>query len=121
MKIFNFLSKKKKTEIELEDELTEEIIEENIEENKNVTAIIIKYIINENTEIPKMYKICNYHSEIFPDINSIIWAPNNKQDKLLPYKVIRLDFIENQDNENIILIIVEDALITDIKKEGDFY
>ncbi len=121
MKIFNFLHKKKKSDIELENELTEEIIEENIEESKNITAIIIKYIINEHTEIPEMYKICNYHSEIFPNIDSIIWAPNNKQDKLLPYKVIRLDFIENQDDENIILIIVEDALITDIKKEGDFY
>jgi hypothetical protein len=114
MKIFNFLHKKKKTELEIENEITEEIIEENIKEESNTTAIVIKYIIDEDTEIPSMFKICNYHSDMFPEPNSIIWAPNINQTSLLPYKVIRLDFIENPDNVNELLIIVKDASLTDI-------
>lgn len=117
MKFFNFISKKKKTELELEEELTNDIIEENNQETQEtVTAIVIKYIERDEGEIPEILKICNFHSELFPETNSIIWAPNLKKDKLIPYKVIRVDFIEDLDSDvcKFNYIVVKDATISDI-------
>ncbi len=117
MKFFNFLSKKKKTELEIEEEITNNIIEEETQEQvETVTAIVIKYIENDEGEIPEIFKICNFHSEMLPDINSIIWAPDLNKNKLMPYKVIRIDFIEDLD-VNIAkfnYIVVKDAMISDI-------
>ena len=116
MKFFNFLSKKKKTDIEVEQEIEEEIISENIKEQENIKAIVIEYIISENSEIPQIKKICNFHLDLLPEQNSIIWAPNDKQTNLLPYKVIRLDFIEDPDTDaqNFIFIVVKPATTQDI-------
>ena len=125
MKIFNFVNKlrkkPKKTEIEIEQEIEEEIIKENLQEEEKITAIIIEYIIDENSEIPKIKKICNFHSELLPEQNSIIWAPNSNQTRLLPYKVLRLDFIEDLDTDakNFIYIVVKPALLNDIAVNYD--
>lgn len=118
MKIFNFLSKKnKKTEQELEEEITNAIIDEDLQEKQEtVTAMVIKYIEKDEGEIPEIFKICNFHSEMFPDQGSIIWAPNIKRNKLIPYKVIRVDFIEDLDSDvcKYNYIVVKDATINDI-------
>ena len=50
------------------------------------------------------------------DINSIIWAPNEANTMLVPYKVIRFDFIEDE-NETLrtfTYIVVSDARYSDI-------
>ena len=100
MKIFNFLNKNKKTDQEIEEEITKTIIDEDIQEKKDtVTAMVIKYIEKEEGEIPEIFKICNFHADILPDMNSIIWAPNINKNKLVPYKVIRIDFIEDLDSD----------------------
>ena len=118
MKFFNFLHKKKKTDLEIEEEITEEVIKENeAEVKRNITGIVIKYMFDEDSsEIPEMIKICNLHSSILPDINSIIWAPNKNQNKLLPYIVIRYDFIEDLETDacDFTYIVVKDAEINDI-------
>ena len=119
MKLFNFLNKKKKTDIQVEEEITEEIIKENEEEIKrDITGIVIKYKFDEDnySEIPEMIKICNLHSPILPEINSIIWAPNKNQNKLLPYKVIRYDFIEDLETDacDFTYVVVTEAVINDI-------
>lgn len=118
MKFFNFLNKKKKkTELEIENEITDSIIEENIQEQEDtVSAMIITYIEQDEGEIPKMFKICNFHSDLIPEQNSIIWAPNLNKTKLIPYKVIRMDFIEdlNSDVYKYNYIVVKEATISDI-------
>ena len=108
-KLFN-----KKTELEKELEIEEEIINDNVEQKP--TAIIIKYFIEDEETPPKIIKICNFHNEIMPDINSIIWAPNEANTMLVPYKVIRFDFIEDE-NETLrtfTYIVVSDARYSDI-------
>jgi hypothetical protein len=119
MKFFNFLHKrKKKTDLEIEEEITNEIIEENIkEEQEEIKAIVIKYKVNDfNEEVPDIIKICNFHSELIPSEDSIIWAPNKEKTKLIPYKVVRIDYIEdlNTDAKNFIYIVVKDATINNI-------
>ena len=110
----------KKSNLNIEQELTKEIIEHNTsEEVVNVSAKIIQYYVNvdsEETDIPTIIFICDFHSSIMPDIGSIIWCPNKDKNKLEPYKVIRFDFIEdpNTDLNKDIFIVVKPAIQTDI-------
>ena len=110
----------KKSNLNIEQELTREVIEHNTsEEVVNVSAKIIQYYVNvdsEETDIPTIIFICDFHSSIMPDIGSIIWCPNKDKNKLEPYKVIRFDFIEdpNTDLNKDIFIVVKPAIQTDI-------
>ncbi len=113
-KLFN-----KKTDIQIEDEIEDEIIKENKQNEIKATAMVIQYIINnEDNPVPEIKFLCEFHSEIFPESNSIIWAPNKENTKLLPYKVIRYDFIEDPNSEfiNMVYIVVEPALLNNIVK-----
>lgn len=106
-------------EIQLEQKIEKEIIEESEKqlESIKVTGIVIKYIVDDN-DIPQIIKISDFHNNIMPDPDSIIWASNGKN--LLPYKVIRYDFIEDPDLEkgiaSNVYIVVKDALNSDILK-----
>lgn len=119
----NFLKKlfHKKTDLEIETEIEQQVIQNNNSLKESTNAIIIKYVYNENTETPELKTICEFHNEMMPDINSIIWAPNDKKTLLIPYKVIRFDFIEDvqEDNiaNNLIYIVVKDAAYKDILPE----
>jgi hypothetical protein len=120
--MFKFLKKvfHKETEIEKEEKLEQEIIKEVEKETAviEVTGIIIKYILNDEDEVPVIVKIADFHNNVMPDPGSIIWASNGKN--LTPYTVIRYDFIEDPDLEKGIAqmtyIVVKDALNTDILK-----
>ena len=110
----------KKSNLNIEQELTKEVIEHNTsEEVVNVSAKIIQYYVNvdsEETDIPTIIFICDFHSSIMPDIGSIIWCPNKDKNKLEPYKVNRFDFIEDIDNNSNLYIVVNEANIQDITK-----
>lgn len=113
--------KKKKTEFEQEEELEKEIIDNNLKQ-KNTNICIIKYEIQEDQDIPEIIHICDFHPDVLPNEGSIIWAPNKEQTSLIPYKVIRFDFIEDSEQEinSKIYIVVSDAKISDITSE-EFY
>lgn len=110
--------KKNKTEVEQEEELEKEVIDNNLKQNKTNVSII-KYNIQEDNEIPDIIHICNFHPDILPNEGSIIWAPNKEQTTLIPYKVIRFDFIEDPEQEinSKIYIVVIEAKLTDITTE----
>lgn len=120
--MFKFLKKlfHKETEIEKEEKLEQEIIKEAEKETGviEITGIIIKYMLNDEDEVPTIVKIADFHNNIMPDPGSIIWASNGKN--LTPYTVIRYDFIEDPDLEKgiaqMIYIVVKDALNSDILK-----
>ena len=105
-------------EIQAEEKIVQEIIEENqqITNSIKTTAQIIKYVMEDEETVPQIIKIGDFHNEIIPEPNSIIWAPTGKQ--LTPYKVIRYDFIEDPDLEkglaSTLYIVVYDALNSDI-------
>lgn len=118
--MFKFLKNifHKETEIEKEEKLEREIIQEN-EKDLNeipITGILIKYVMGDEDEVPQIVKIADFHNEIMPDPNSIIWASNGKF--LTPYKVLRYDFIEDPDLQTGLAsntyIVVVDALNQDI-------
>lgn len=118
--MFKFLKKlfHKETEIEKEEKLEQEIIKEVEKETGiiEITGIIIKYVLNDEDEVPIIVKIADFHNNIMPEPGSIIWASNGKN--LTPYVVIRYDFIEDPDLEKGIAqmtyIVVKDALNSDI-------
>lgn len=120
--MFKFLKKvfHKDTEIEKEEKLEQEIIKEAEKETAviEITGIIIKYVLNDEDEVPVIVKIADFHNNVMPDPGSIIWASNGKN--LTPYTVIRYDFIEDPDLEKGIAqmtyIVVKDALNSDILK-----
>lgn len=106
--------KKKPTNFEQEQLIEKEIIEYNFNIKENIYGIVIKYDIVSDNLIPVITKICDFHCEVLPNIDSIIWAPNKERDKLEPYKVIRYDYIEDVDNNNNLYIVVVNANINDI-------
>lgn len=110
-----FKRKKKKTELEIENELTSEIINSNI---NSIKARVIQYVATDIELPPDINYICDFTLDIMPDINSIIWCPDNKKNKLIPYKVIRYDFIIDTDSDagSYVYIVVDTASLTDISK-----
>ena len=109
---------KKKTDIEQEEEIENEVIDNNLKQKKTNVSII-KYNIQEEQEIPDIIHICDFHPDILPNEGSIIWAPNKEQTSLMPYKVIRFDFIEDPEQEinSKIYIVVTEAKLNDITNE----
>ena len=97
MNIFNIF-RKKKTELEIEEEITREIIAEN-SQNRKAESIVIRYKLEEDQVVPTIVKICDFHGNILPSEGSIIWAPDENNTKLLPYKVKRFDFIEDPETD----------------------
>ena len=114
MRIFN-LFRKKKTELEIEEELEKEIISENIKDKK-YNSMVIRYKLEVDQEIPSIVKICDFHGNILPSENSIIWAPDENNTKLIPYKVVRYDFIEDPETDESLItyIVVVPAKINEI-------
>lgn len=55
---------------------------------------------------------------MLPDRDSVIWCPNGNMTNLLPYKVIRYDYIEDPNTENniykFVYIVVRPATNSDI-------
>lgn len=113
--VFNKLFKKKVTTLEEEKELEKNIIENNSEVNLSNTYIITYITIDEDTP-PELKIIGLFHAEILPEKDSIIWCVSETKDKLVPYKVIRFDFIEDPDPNinNRIYIVVVPAKYNDI-------
>lgn len=109
--------KQNKSETELEEEIENEVIDNNLKQ-KQTNVSIIKYNIQEDQEIPDIIHICDFHPTTLPSEGSIIWAPNKEQTSLIPYKVIRFDFIEDPEQEinSKIYIVVKEARLTDIIK-----
>lgn len=113
----------KKSEKQIEDLYESKIIEENeAEDEKEVNSVkfvVIKYeYTDEDAPVPSMDVICKLHTDVMPMIDSIIWAPSTQRNCLLPYKVIRYDYIEDPDSDayKYTYIVVKDALNTDIIK-----
>lgn len=113
MNIFNIF--KKKTELEIEEELEQQIISENSKEYK-VEARIIEYKLEEDQDVPSIFVISDFHGNILPTENSIIWAPDENNTKLMPYKVTRFDFIEDPETDASMFtyIVVVPAKTSDI-------
>lgn len=105
----------KESELEKESKLTEEIINNNLSEIETKVRII-KYTVNENTEEPIVNIISDFHNQIMPSIDSIIWAPNKEKTKMVPFKVIRFDFFEDPDTDadSFIYIVVKDAELYEV-------
>ena len=84
--------------------------EDYVEDNSN------EDVMEDEDAVPQIIKIGDFHNEVIPEPNSIIWAPTGK--KLTPYKVVRYDFIEDPDLEkglaSTLYIVVFDALNSDI-------
>lgn len=112
-----FFSKKEKTELEIEEEIENNIIDNNLKSQKS-TAIVIQYYCTDEDEVPQVLKICNFHSDILPSPDSIIWAPNEEISKLIPYKVIRYDFFEDPETDasSYVYIVVQPAYTHDVVK-----
>ena len=83
-------------------------------ESANITAKVITYVQTKEYESPQIQILCDFHNNILPMIDSIIWIRNKNQ--LFPYKVIRYDYIENGNEEtyNLTYIVVVRALPGDI-------
>lgn len=117
MSLFSIF-RKKKTELEIEEEITKEIISENSQTRK-VDSVVIRYKLEEDQDVPRIVKICDFHGNILPSENSIIWAPDENNTKLLPYKVKRFDFIEDPETDAssftyIVVVPAQTNEITDI-------
>ena len=119
-KLFNKVFHKE-TELEKEEKIEQELIEETIQQQIDIktTGIVIKYILEDiEDKVPQIYKICEFHNEILPTPGSIIWAPNSEETVLMPYKVLRYDYIEDPDIDkklfNYVYIVVIDASNSDI-------
>ena len=112
--IFSKIFNRKITNLDQEELIEQEVINYNSNIIDNSYGIVIKYDIIQDNDIPVIIKICDFHFDNLPAINSIIWAPNKNKTKLEPYKVIRFDFIEDDDNKGNIYIVVVDANIQDI-------
>lgn len=76
--------------------------------------------MTEDNDIPDIIHICDFHVDTLPNQDSIIWCPNETQTNLIPYKVIRYDFIEDPEQEinSKIYIVVTDAKLSDITNEN---
>ena len=121
MTLFNFL-KFKKTQ-ETEDEYLDRIANENkIEASREASnMVVIKYIQETFSSVPEIIKITEFKSSVLPDKGSIIWAPDSDKKQLLPYKVIRFDFIqETEENNKNVYIVVTDAEPKDIMNTFDY-
>ena len=115
---FKFWKKDNITESELEEIAIQENSKDN-EENK-VTGIIIQYIQQDGHNDPAMIKLSDFHNDILPQPNSIIWISNKKN--LLPYKVIRYDYIEDENimTSKYVYIVVTNALPEDVLSSYTF-
>lgn len=120
LKIFKNLFHKE-SEIEKEEKLENEIIQEAIQAETELkpTAIVIMYAYDDiEDSVPQIQTICEFHNAMLPDKDSIIWCPNGNMTSLLPYKVIRYDYIEDPNTENNIYkfayIVVRPATNSDI-------
>ena len=120
MNIFKQLFNNKKTELEKEEEIEREVIDNNISLQNKTNICIIKYKVKEDNDIPDIIHICDFHVDTLPNNDSIIWCPNETQTNLIPYKVIRYDFIEDPEQEinSKIYIVVTDAKLSDITNEN---
>lgn len=119
MNIFNYF-KKKKSNKEIEENISAEIVAENEKELKQYTPYgrIITYIQTEDQQVPTIWNMGIFHSNVLPDIGSIIWVANEDTSELNPWKVIRFDFIEDLNIENALFpyIVVVKASQDDITK-----
>lgn len=100
----------------------EEYIDQVIEENNNVAPTevlksvdVIKYSYDQqkNAKYPVIIKICSFSGDYLPDINSIIWGPDQTHKFLIPYRVVRLDYMEDESEgvsvQHRIMIVVKNA------------
>ena len=104
---------------DIEEEIEKEVIDNNISLQNKTNICIIKYKVTEDNDIPDIIHICDFHVDTLPNQDSIIWCPNETQTNLIPYKVIRYDFIEDPEQEinSKIYIVVTDAKLSDITNE----
>lgn len=74
---------------------------------------VIQYLNNGS-----MYKVCNFNGDILPEKNAIIWAPDRARKTLVPYRVIRIDYLEDDEQHAEIvhrtLIVVKPSVYEDI-------
>lgn len=113
MALFNF---KNKTDEEIEEEIVNEVIAEN-ESSETSNIKVIQYFINDiEDSVPTIKLICMLHYDRIPEIGSIIWCPNIELRSLIPYKVIRYDYIEDVDSEanKYNYVVVKEATTQDI-------
>lgn len=92
----------KKSESEFdEDEYINDILKNNIaisDTEINKTIEVIQYKVQDNTDMPAIIRICSFNGEVLPSIGSIIWAPNYQHTYLIPYRVERIDFLEDEED-----------------------
>lgn len=113
MDIKKFFRKKKFNE----EEYLEKIVSQTASIQPQITLGIdvIRYIIDQTgkTKYPTIVKVCNFSGDLLPEIGSIIWGPDQTHKFMIPYKVSRIDFMEDETDgvstQHRILIVVRPA------------
>lgn len=101
MRFFDWF--KKKTSVDIENEMTEEVIRENEEYlNENTPEIlpvsVIRYLKDDDDSAPQIEILCEqFHGPMLPEPGSIIWIADDYTRTSRPYKCIRYDFFESDD------------------------
>ena len=76
---------------------------------------VIRYFIDQNgkSKYPTISKVCNFSGEVLPEVGAIIWGPDPTHKFMMPYKVARIDFMEDEadgiSTQHRILIVVRPA------------
>lgn len=127
MSFFNWF--KKKSSIEVEDELAEQAIRENeelmneAEIESSIPATIIRYF-KEDDDAPPSIEILSedFHGPVLPETGSIIWIKDDDTRTTRPYKCIRYDYFESDDEyeRSRCYIVVEAAKSSDIMPNPKF-
>lgn len=109
-----------------EQKITEQVIRENeeymkkLEESKqdiSLPAAVIRYIIDDEEAGPDIEILCEeFHAPVLPERGSVIWIYDYDTRTTRPYKCIRYDFFESDDEyeRSRIYIVVEAAMSSDI-------
>ena len=100
------------------DQITNDIKSQSMTIKKTIQVITYVVDLTINKNYPIIQTICNFNGDILPEIDSIIWAPDITHQFLVPYKVLRIDFLEDEENqiqtEHKTLIVVKKVSGNDI-------
>lgn len=99
-----------------EEEYLDQIVSQT-DENAQITmgVDVIRYFIDQNgkSKYPTISKVCNFSGEVLPEVGAIIWGPDPTHKFMMPYKVARIDFMEDEadgiSTQHRILIVVRPA------------
>ena len=117
--LFNLFQNKEK-------KITEQVIRDNEEYQKKldserpeniIPASVIRYIISEEESGPDIeILVDDFHGPLLPEPGTIIWIYDEETRTTRPYKTVRFDFFESDDEyeRSRVYIVVEGAMSSDI-------